>query len=266
MLSNRIQALLISVYSVANAIGFTRYAFGQRIFSFFYCLYKRFLEDPHAQLIKKYPQLVKGGHLVDVGANIGYVSVELSKALEPGFKLFSFEPEANNFLILNNNLKNLPNRNSIFAFQHAVGESEREGKIALNKLHHGDHRLMSKINGQEQKSAALQNIQVVALDEFLDSLNALQPVVFVKIDVQGNESLVLEGMKRLISQNRKITLSLEVTKDDEETVKSLNSICGLDFNFFDVSKNGTITPISREELKFSSLQYRNILATRKLLD
>jgi FkbM family methyltransferase len=265
MISDRWQSLLISTYSIVNSIGLTRSGLGQRVFSFSYNLYKRFLEDPHTQLFKRYPHLVKGGHLIDVGANIGYVTVELSKVLTPGFKVFSFEPEANNFKFLNNSIKQLPNRDSIFLFQFAVGDTEREGNILVNKLHHGDHRLVNELIEGELKPEQLQSVRVVTLDSFLSSLNALQPIAFVKIDVQGNESLVLEGMKQLISTNREMSISLEITKDDMETVRSLNSVCGLEFSYFEISQNGFTVPVSREELGASNSQYRNILATRKLL-
>src|SRR5713101_6763174 len=69
-----------------------------------YFFYKRHFEDPFARLTSARPELFTRGHLLDVGANVGYTAVVFASAIKPGNKVFAFEPEIENFNRLRENL------------------------------------------------------------------------------------------------------------------------------------------------------------------
>ena len=59
-------------------------ALGRRAFVGSYFLYKRWLEDPFAALVRLRPGLFRGGHVLDVGANVGYTAAVFPGRWTPG--------------------------------------------------------------------------------------------------------------------------------------------------------------------------------------
>ncbi|NEP83890.1 MAG: FkbM family methyltransferase, partial [Okeania sp. SIO3B3] len=94
------QKFLIFIYSSVNKTGLLKNLWFKKIFWFCYFLYKKYLEDPFWGLTQQYPDIFKGGNILDIGANIGYTATIFSKAITPGFTVYAFEPDEKNFLSL----------------------------------------------------------------------------------------------------------------------------------------------------------------------
>src|SRR3954462_8183767 len=62
-----------------------------------YARYKRHFEDPFYNLAQRHPELFKGGHIIDAGAKIGSTAALFAWAIDSGFKVWAFEPSADNF-------------------------------------------------------------------------------------------------------------------------------------------------------------------------
>jgi FkbM family methyltransferase len=128
---------------------------------------------------------------IDVGANIGYYSVHIGTS---GLvrRLIAFEPDARNCdqLAANLFLNALSGRVEV----HRLALSDRTGKIAFDAFPEtstGQSRISS--------SGAGTHVDAVRLDEVL----ALRDEkVAVKIDVEGHETAVVEGMRNLLAANR----------------------------------------------------------------
>lgn len=135
--------------------------------------------------------------ILDVGANIGYTAIRF-KHLFPGAKVVCFEPYTPNLIYLCANLKNtgmsiislgLSNQNSQLLF----GIPEYVRRIPNKSL---------KNTGRVSASSSVQTIEenrhsgfVVEGTSFISLLNL--DVDFIKIDVEGMESQVLEGLAGL---------------------------------------------------------------------
>jgi len=259
----KLQSALISSYSLVRSTGLFNTRAGSEMFLALYFAYKKWLEDPHAQLISRYPELFKGGNLVDIGANCGYITTLFAGVVAKGFKVYSFEPEIDNFRLLKLSVGKLSNPEQIVPFQFAVGAASENGTLFVNKRHVGDHRLVNSLD--TSASTDTSPIRIEPLDKILDEENALQNISFVKIDVQGSEHLVLSGMERVIRENPGIGLSLEISAEDDLSVQKLLSVCSEDFKFFEIKKNGTLLPLTRHSISADKESYRDILATRKVL-
>src|ERR1035438_5265855 len=92
------KTLLWSYRQIQNSDCMNR-PWAQNSFLALYFLYKRHLEDPFARLLRGYPSLLRGGSVLDVGANIGYTALLFSKAIDSGFRVYAFEPEERNLRI-----------------------------------------------------------------------------------------------------------------------------------------------------------------------
>jgi FkbM family methyltransferase len=183
--------LVLRAYALAHRTGFLNTRIGDAMFSRAYFAYKRF-EDPHAALIQAHPELFCGGHVIDVGANIGYTAVLFARAIDAGFKVFALEPELENFARLERNLRRYRVTDRVVARRAAAGATSGSIGLHINPEHHGDH----------QVDPSGSSTPLISLDEFQG------PIRFVKIDVQGYEPAVLAGMHKLLQSD--VTVSTEV--------------------------------------------------------
>jgi len=149
------------------------------------------------------PNLFRGGHILDVGANVGYCSALFAGAIDAGQKVYGFEPEPFNFALLERVLRQRGLDGRVVATQAAVGAADGTLRLWLNPQHHGDHRIATDALVGETVEVA-----VVAIDSFVEREH-IHPVRFIKIDVQGYEPAVCEGMGRTLAANPDCVVSLE---------------------------------------------------------
>ncbi|HEY6393584.1 MAG TPA: FkbM family methyltransferase [Bryobacteraceae bacterium] len=199
------------LYSGAKKSGLLNTRFGRWLFTSSYDAYKRHIEDPFHALIAKRPYLFQGGHAIDVGANIGYTSSLFARAIDPGFRVYAFEPDETNFGYLKERAERRENGGRIVPVRCAVGCTD--GKIALwrNEHHHGDHRILTD---QLREAGVLLEaeadwVPVTTIDTFVRGAGPLGPVSFIKIDVQGYEFPVCQGMEKTLSDNPGAIVALE---------------------------------------------------------
>ncbi|MCL4384076.1 FkbM family methyltransferase [Patescibacteria group bacterium] len=127
------------------------------------------------------------GAAADVGANIGYDTVLLSKRAK---KVYAFEPDKDNYKILVKNLTENTVTN-VAAYQAAVGSKGGEITLYKSRENLGDHRVFRSEERNGEK------VRLVKLDEII-----LERVGLIKIDTQGFEPAVMEGAKNIIYRDR----------------------------------------------------------------
>jgi FkbM family methyltransferase len=135
------------------------------------------------------PYLEEGMVVMDVGANIGYLTLLFCRAVGPKGAVFAFEPEPDNFSDLartveHNDIRWCTTVNS------ACGALDCEASLATG------------LNGYIQpQSTAVANCHMVSLDSFV-SEHKVSKVDLVKIDVEGFEVDVLNGMYGIMKRHR----------------------------------------------------------------
>jgi FkbM family methyltransferase len=196
-------SLLSESYYLARSSGFLSTSVGRRLFLSSYFVYKRRLEDTYSALIENRPELFRGGHILDVGANVGYCSVLFAGATDAGQKVYGFEPEPFNFALLKQVLRQRGLNGRVVATRTAVGNANGTVRLWLNPRHHGDHRIFTDALVGETVE-----VPVVSIDSFVER-ESVHPVRFIKIDVQGYEPAVCEGMGRTLAANPDCVVSLE---------------------------------------------------------
>jgi FkbM family methyltransferase len=180
---------------------------GRGLFRSAYFLYKRYIEDDLEGLIGSRPGLIRSGNVLDIGANIGFTATVLARAVAPGYRVYSFEPEPHNFAMLQAIASRPAFKTKITPVQCAVGAEEGTVELWQNLRHHGDHRVITDQFRSALPGVTGIKVPMVTIDAFL--LRNPGPVSFVKIDVQGFELPVCQGMSRTIEMNRDLTIVLE---------------------------------------------------------
>jgi FkbM family methyltransferase len=199
---------LHSAYGLANRLGVLNNAVLGDLFVRAYFTYKR-LGDPFAALARRQPDLFRGGHVLDVGANIGYTASVFARALAPGFKVFAFEPERQNFERLGRTMRRLGLADRVEAVHAAVGAAEGTVGLWLDVRHHAGHRITTDAFRASRGVAASDTVPLLSLDGFQLERRIAGAVRFVKIDVEGYEPPVCEGMAATVEANPRLVVAVE---------------------------------------------------------
>lgn len=158
--------------------------------------------EPKLQELMRHLNL-QGSVCVDVGANIGLHTILLSRLVGPSGKVFAFEPERQNFELLLRNLES-NHADNVIALQAAVGDRPGTCRMALNPINHGDHRVCgSSANDRGPE------VPVVTIDRALRGYPD-GAVKFIKVDAQGYEHRILNGMGWTLRRNPGAILAIEV--------------------------------------------------------
>jgi FkbM family methyltransferase len=136
---------------------------------------------------------------LDIGANIGYFALLLARQVGPEGKVIAFEPFPEVFGVLKENiaLNGYPN-------VQCVGKAVADftGPVTLSQT--GDEPLstvQSIVSGVCGRGIT---VPATTLDDFFSG--SADRVDFVKIDVEGAEGLVLDGMQAVLRRHRPVMI------------------------------------------------------------
>jgi FkbM family methyltransferase len=178
-----------------------------------YFLYKKVFEDPFLNLIERNPQIFQGGDILDIGANIGYTACIFARAVKNGAKVFAFEPDDRSRAILKEVVRRKGLKGTVEPIGMAVGDSDGQIKFWHNERHSADHRVITeqfKNSGPDNSMVSV--VPVTSVDTFVRN-RGLGNISFIKIDVQGYELAVCEGMKETLESFPNLCTCLEYCPD-----------------------------------------------------
>ncbi|KAF5749635.1 hypothetical protein HS088_TW04G01606 [Tripterygium wilfordii] len=161
---------------------------------------------------------VDGGFVVDVGANLGMASFA---AAAMGFRVLAFEPVFENLQRICDGIWFNRVAELVTVFEAAA--SDRTGNITFYKLvGRLDNSAVSatgaKLAFKSNEEVAVQ-VRTIPLD---DVVPESEPVLLLKIDVQGWEYHVLKGAKKLLSRKKSEAPYL-IYEEDERLLQASNS-------------------------------------------
>ncbi len=134
----------------------------------------------------------------DVGANIGYVSLALAKAVGPAGRVVAFEPLPANLVRLRANIALNPEGNRVQIVGAAVGAHTVEESFLVHKS--GGMGKLQAAKGRQTEYEESITVEVISLDEWIEDNQ--EPPGLIKIDVEGGEAAVLEGLMRTLKNDR----------------------------------------------------------------
>lgn len=152
-----------------------------------------------------------GDHFADIGANAGFFTLLGAQAVGPAGKVFSFEPLPAMRARIRTDVK----ANGFANVQiHDFAVSDTEGTLVFHEGPEG-HKGVSSLRAIANAAARFE-VQTRPLDALADDL---APLRLVKIDVEGAEHRVVQGMRHIIETQRPYLL-VEIT---DEFLRGLDS-------------------------------------------
>lgn len=147
----------------------------------------------------------RGTWAVDVGANIGYFTVLLGTLVGPEGRVLAFEPDPDNYALLERNIERNGLAGRVVPVRAAVTDAEGARTLYRDVRYHGAHSLADANVAARSRRIAVE-VPSVTLDSAVRGAGFDGRVGFLKIDVQGAEGLVLQGAARLLAQRKLIVL------------------------------------------------------------
>lgn len=175
----------------------------------------------------------EGAILVDVGANVGMYSV--FAAVVRKAKVYAFEPESQNYALLNANIAANSLSDRILAYPLALSDQMQVDKLYLSKFSAGGscHSFAEAVgfNLKPRPAPFAQGCISMTLDQLVESGVVPLPQ-YIKLDVDGIEHKVIAGARKTLANPKVLSIIVELNThlaEHREAISMLRSF-GFDYN------------------------------------
>ena len=178
--------------------------------------------------------------VLDIGANIGYYTLLLAQLVGPKGKVYAFEPDPKNFELLEKNVT-INNYKNVVLIQKAVSNNNAKTKLFLSE-DRAQNRIFDSSNDGMSNNI---EVETITLDQFFKDI--AQSIDFIKMDVEGTEFRVIQGMLEILHKTPKIKILTEFFPDllNKSGIKPIDYVNLLSNEGFEISDiDNILTKIS----------------------
>lgn len=204
--------------------------------------------DPATEYVYHLPQLVHPGDVcIDIGANLGYYARTLARLVGNDGRVWAVEPVAPIRKVLSRNLRRCPNT-EIIPF--ALGAEERN--VAMGNDSARETGYFG--TGQNFVNDSGADVDVAFRAEMRRGSRLfahLRRLDFIKCDIEGYETVVMEEMRPLIERFHPIVL---IESGGENRRQIIRLFAGLGYDAF-VLDHGREVPLTPEATKDIIFRY-----------
>ena len=224
--------------------------------------YGVYSEDYVNCYMTKHLSLKKGGLMLDIGANIGWYSLVMSKGA--GLEIYAFEPDPHNFHCLTQNITN-NNIRGVHPFQFAVADRETKMKLHLYKTYNtGRHSLID-----HGKTGKFVEVDTISVDSFMKKQGLHgQSVELFKIDIEGFEMAAFRGSMETLANTRYVfsEFSPEIMRSiNEDPVQFTDLFEKLGFSAYIIKDEEHAERIDHNQLRGYREGVHNILWSKNAI-
>ncbi|PWS26390.1 hypothetical protein DHW03_16550 [Pedobacter yonginense] len=187
-----------------------------RSFHSMWLMYNYIVDWEEFNLIQDY--LKPADTVLDIGTNMGYYTVWISKFIGEKGEIHCFEPDASNFDKLKRNIQ--LNHLEKIARLNNTALSNMEGLVSFTQGLDGRNHI--NLNNSTQSIP----VKAKKLDDYARE-NNIQHISYAKIDVEGFEFSVLQGAEQLLNEKRIDILQLEINITLENSNHDVHDILEL---------------------------------------
>ncbi len=160
------------------------------------------LGEYEPQTLSLFRSILKPGMtVIDVGANLGYFTVIAASRVGPSGKVHSFEPYPHNYSLLQKNIATNDLKN-VTAVRTALSD-----KAGTRDLFFGDNQCTHSFS-DKRGAGQSEIVPTETLDNYLRSVGNPK-IDIIKIDIEGAEPIVVDGMKETLSKSSSLIMLVE---------------------------------------------------------
>lgn len=170
-------------------------------------------EYAHGEM-ELYKQLLNPGDtVIEVGANIGSLTIPIAQHIGNNGRVYAFEPQRITFQVLCGNVV-LNNLCNVWTYNQGVGREHKKVKI-YGGLFEGNNGAF-----QISKSPGDYEIAIVTLDEY-----NFERCDLLKVDAEGMDSEIIQGAENLIKRCQPyVVMEANYTRAGKEIIKKLQTL------------------------------------------
>ena len=186
-------------------------------------------EPNQTKIVKKYVH--EGDVVIDVGAHVGYYTLLMAQLVGKNGKVYSFEPDPVNFELLKKSVE-INGFENVVLIQKAVSDTTEKIKLFLGDNDSAINRIYDAKLGDAKKSI---DVESITIDEYFKENDKL--FNFIKIDSEGSEAKIINGMEKFLTKNRKLIMMTEffpflIKKSGDEPKQYLKSLENSGFELY----------------------------------
>ena len=208
-------------------------------------------EPNQTEVVKKYVH--EGDTVIDIGAHVGYYTLLMAQLVGKNGKVYSFEPDPVNFQLLKKSVE-INGFENVVLIQKAVSNITDKVKLFLGDDDSAINRIYDAKLGDAKESI---DVESVTIDEYFKENDEL--VNFIKIDSEGSEVKIINGMKQFLSRNQELVMMTEffpflIKKSGDEPNQYLKSLEKSGFSLYNIlDKNEKTNKINSENFLESGI-------------
>lgn len=152
--------------------------------------------------------------VLELGANIGYYALLAADVLGNDGRIYAFEPSPANIDLLRSNLAANGFTNQVTISRRAIGADEGTVAFELTEKHNQNRLQNEYIEDEGDQVNEIIEVETTSVDSFLDEKGISENNVnVVRMDVQGAEWEVFQGMTKLLDSDVPMVLFIETHPD-----------------------------------------------------
>ncbi len=183
----------------------------------------------------------RGDSVIDVGAQLGYVTAHLAERVGPAGCVQSFEPDPNALAQLRATVS-ANGYSWVKIFPVAVSDAEGEIDFNVSPV----LGWSTAVKGTHHTGLSTIRVKATTIDKLARDGQIRRPVSLIKIDVEGFECQVVDGMKETVERDRPVVLAevnpLMLRPVGHSTADLLKRLARYDYRLFRVDEpNGVLS-------------------------
>jgi FkbM family methyltransferase len=191
-----------------------------------------------------------GMTILDIGAHVGYYTLLAARLAGSDGRVFSFEPDQDNYALLVHNVQ-LNGYDNVTTVNQAVSDKSSSRTLFISALDNGRHSMYH----QRQPESGSITVSATTADDYFGEINWPE-IDLIKLDVEGSELDVINGMTELLKRSpaAKIIMELNPNLLENANVASmdlLSQVIKRGFTLYRVEEN--TAPIELSSAEFEPL-------------
>ena len=208
---------------------------------------------------------MESGVVFDIGANVGSYS-KFIREINKNVKIYAFEPHPKTYKELNANVTGL----NIKTYNYGAGHCNEEILLHDYETNDGSSHASVYKESIEQlrgKKSVSHIVKIIKLDDFFDE-NKINRINFIKIDTEGNEFKVLEGLKNSILQTKIDIIAFEFNEMNIFSRVFFKDFWDLlsNYNFYRLLPKQLMKIETYDPLRCEIFAFQNYIAIQKDID